>query len=267
MNMNLNMNELFSQVQSSVALYAEVLICIVAAGILGCVVGLMMQRSKHKKKLIENTNIWQRRCDTLEQTAVTEASNLEEQLQSLAKQTKTLQATNAVLTDTIKTNDTNTQKARAESIELNRHHSETHERLLRIIQQKDREIAKLDHLVSRENNTKRSMKKAEATITKLRDSNKEPNPLNTGLDGADTVAIAPSKFSTDALEATVQMEMEAASVPQTSKKLKIPIAAVQEPDLEDTADLRDFALEESTVAMDEDALSLARLSRRHGQND
>ncbi|MFK7861687.1 MAG: hypothetical protein AB8B64_22925 [Granulosicoccus sp.] len=259
----MDMKQLASQILSTATLYAELLICIAVAALLGWVVGLMMQRSRHKHQMTENNTKWEERYLTLEDSARDDAENLEEQLQSLAKEIKTLQASNRALTDTLKKNDSNIQKARAEAIELNRQHAESHERLQRIIQQKDRELVEVGNRLNLDSKAIHKPQSKQATP-----SNGQPAKLSeladTDLNDADTIAIAPGQITAEALDATVQMSVS----PVASSKITPKIEATDfDTSLDDTSDLSDIGLEESTIAMDEEALAFAQRSYKGNGGD
>ena len=258
----MDINLLIEQIQNALTLYAEVLACIVAAGIFGWVVGLMMQRAKHKAHMRSTINEWEHRFAVMENEALVDSSHLEEQIQSLAKETRSLQATNVALSDTLKKNDTNTQKARAESIELNRQHSETHERLQRIIQQKDREIAELGSMINKGEAATRSRTSRPRSPGLASDQHSVVSLTSRDLNNADTIAISPEQLAAETFDATVQMDFDIDKAANIKNSAKENVTSVEDLDLEETADLSDFSIEESTIAMDAEALSMARAPRK-----
>lgn len=263
------MNQLLSYVQTMAILYAEVLICIAAASFLGLFAGWMMRRSRSQRELNHTGQLWETRYQKLEDTARSDAENLEEQLQSIANETKTLQATNRTLTDTLKKHDTNNQKARAESIELNRQHTETHDRLQRIIQHKDREILELGNRlnVNQAPAPRPGSNYGAAKFTPSKQRRAAVFKLNeSDLNNADTIAISPSQFGSDAMDATVQMNLPSAL---GAKNGKSGANASHNTDelLDDTADLSGIGIEESTIAMDDDALAFAQRSYKSRNSD
>ncbi|MFK8083012.1 MAG: hypothetical protein AB8B97_22255 [Granulosicoccus sp.] len=260
----MDMQQLASQILSTTTLYSEILICVAVATLLGWIVGLMMQRAKHKRQMLDNNEKWEERYQALENSARDDAENLEEQLQSLANEIKALQATNRALTDTLKKNDNNIQKARAEAIELNRQHAESHERLQRIIQQKDREIVEVGNRLNigadknrRPNSTRHTAEKKAAI--------RPPEIDDTDLDNADTVAISPSQLSAEVMDATIQMSVS--PTPATTKNHKNPAKIDADSSLDDTSDLSDMGFEESTIVMDEEALAFAQRSYKGRSKD
>jgi myosin heavy subunit len=262
-----------NQIQPLFALYSDIIACLVAASVFSVFAGWMMHRSKARKQLTATVESWEKRYRALDDSARADAENLEEQLQSVAGEAKALQATNRVLTDSLKKNDTSIQKARAESIELNRQHAETQERLQRIIQQKDREILELGNRVNQSKVAsvstvhRKGPKIVNAPVagtvsnTARRDDMAEPNY-------ADTVAIS----SVESFDATVQMSaQELLTRPGTDSPGSL---SDQDDTLESTADLSGMTpaeieteLEESTVALDEEALAFARRSSSSARRD
>lgn len=266
------------------SLYFELIACIVAASVLGLVVGWMMSRSSVKSRISKAVKTWEERYKSLEESSAADTENLEEQLQEIAGELRTLKATNRVLTDSIKKHDATIQTARAEAIELNRQHAETQERLQRVIQQK--EVASLKGLNSTPSDsspTSGSTYTALAGATAVSDSlagvfNDDSDEaleatLPDNMDGAfssdalaaalgdsdlntaDTIAISP----VDVLDATVQMSAE--EFLHQSKKNADTDDSEFDDFIEETADVSGMfmdEMEESTVALDEESLDFAK---------
>ncbi len=263
----LQSNELVSKLISAAQLYTEILVAIAAAGLFGLFAGLMMQRSKHKRKLAHLTESSEERYAALKESANRDSEQLEEQLQVLAADSKSLNAKNSVLIDTVKRNDATLQKARAESIELNRRHTETQERLQRIIQQKDREFAELanpratgsqkPHYVNSEYSNR------ESTLS---------DELDTDLYAEETVAIFPAKKrAQDSHDADVVATIPSGRTPDSPAKKRRSITdefdAALDSTLDDTADLSDIGIEDSTVALTDETLAIAHLTFKQRSKD
>jgi len=260
----MNFDQIASQILSAISLYSEILLCILAASVLGWIVGFMMQRARYKKYLNQHAEKWRSRYAALEESSISDAENLEEQLQSLAKETKSLQVTNRKLTDTLKKNDANIQKSRAETIELNRQHTETHERLQRIIQHKDLEIAELGNRLSMGSHASRNADASAKPTSKTQTSAKDlPLGIDSDFDTAQTVAIAPSHTFAEPMDATVQMTMAIPNqmVEQSQQNVKKDAGGDE---LDNTADLSNAGIEESTIVMDEEAIAFIRRSKKPG---
>lgn len=244
-------------------LYSELIAVLLAATVLGWFIGTMIQRGRAKRRLKATEMMWEKRYTTLEDTARADADNLEEQLQTIAKESKAMHDTNRALTDSLKKNDASIQKARAESIELNRQHAEAQERLQRIIQQKDKEIVELANRANHASDNPLatgSTHIAPNISTALGTTASDINESD--LNHADTVAINPTA-TPEALDSTIQL-------PDTDQLSPAPKAVKTVPpndldmSMDETADLGELAsadvLEESTVAMDDDALAFAQRS-------
>lgn len=268
------------------SLYFELIACLVAASVLGLVVGWMISRSSVKKRINNAVKTWEERYKSLEESSAADTENLEEQLQEIAGELRTLKATNRVLTDSIKKHDATIQTARAEAIELNRQHAEMQERLQRVIQQKEKEMASLKGLTATPTDSSPisgstytalagsaaasdslagvfnddSDEALEATLPDNMDGAFSSDALTTALadadlNTADTVAIAPA----DVLDATVQMSAE--EFLHRSKKNADTADSNFDDFIEETADISGMfmdEMEESTVALDEEALDFAK---------
>ena len=284
-----------NQLLTLMSLYSEFIACLFAASILSLFVGWMISRSSAKKQLNAAKQSWESKLNTLEDAANADTDNLEEQLQDLAVETKALKATNKVLTESLKKNDGNIQKARAEAIELNRQHAETQERLQRVIQQKEREIVDTANRLSSGENTdsddtlkiKGSIYKSSKSVAALStaagvvaaagasysddldqefdatlatDSDIKSNgPISasdeTAMNNADTIAISPSEL----LDSTIQMSAE--DFIHQNSLLPLPADTDLEDLIDETADVSGLFMEdmeESTLALDDDSLALAK---------
>lgn len=276
------------------SLYWELIACFVAVTVLSLWVGWILNKSTSSKHLNHAEASWEKRYIAMEDTALIDTENLEEQLQELAGETRTLKATNRVLNDTIKKNDIALQKARAEAIELNRQHAETQERLQRIIQQKDRELASHgSRSLSGSKNDVRSGSTFTAPITgsiagvdgndidSIIDEFEDTIPASASsgqdtefeatiafnqdseIDAAATVAINPMDVM-ESMDSTVQMTASEFihQRDNTAKSLEDAADNTEFDDfVDETADLSARYMddiEESTLALDEDSLEFAK---------
>ncbi len=254
-----------NQITALISLYSEIIAFLVAASVISLFIGWMINRSSAKRHLNSTIEGWEKRYYALEETSRSDTENLEEQLQTLAGENKTQRNTNRVLTDSLKKNESSIQKARAESIELNRQHAETQERLQRIIQQKDREIAELGNRLNHNTGKQTSLGSTHiAPNISGTDAAKSRRLHDTDLNHADTVAINPH----EPFDATVQMSAQ--DLRNKSVFDDPPTAQTPDGTFEDTADLSAMVMddmEESTVALDDEALAFAQHSvpSRHGK--
>lgn len=244
-------------------LYSELIIALLAATVLGWFIGTMIQRGRAKRLLKASESSWEKKYSTLEKTARADSDAFEEQLEAIVAESKSVQATNKALAESLKKNDTSIQKARAEAIELNRQQAETQERLQRIIQQKDSEILRLvnrsDRSASKTVSNRSTPKTPQAAIV----SNNNFKDINESeLNHADTIAIN-SAPSAEGFDATVQLNDE---IPVTATASRDEKSASEELEIsmDDTANLADLSnadiLQESTSVLDDDALSAAQRS-------
>ena len=130
------------------SLFSEIIVSIIGASFLGLFAGLMIQKSLGKRKLAGTVASWEDRLKQAEDDAKRDSEHLEDQLQSLSSEVKTLTERNRSLQDTLQENETVVHQTRTDAMELNRQQAETQERLQRIIQQKELEISELGDSVN-----------------------------------------------------------------------------------------------------------------------
>lgn len=194
-----------TQILTLLSLYWEFIACIFAASVLSLVVGWMISRSSVKKRMQDAIKSWEQRYKDLEESSAADTENLEEQLQEIAGELRSLKATNRMLTESLKKHDATIQTARAEAIELNRQHAEMQERLQRVIQQKEKEMASLSGLRS---SPTESASSSGSTYTPLAGSSATSGTLAGALAGALTSVF--SDDADDSLEATLPDNMDTA---------------------------------------------------------
>lgn len=277
----INMNQLLTEL----SLYSEFIACLVAASAFSLFTGWMLHRTSAKKRMDAASKNWKRQIRKLEESAIADTDNLEEKLQDLAGEVRTLKATNRVLTESLKKNDATIQKARAEAIELNRQNAETQERLQRVIQRKGGEFvysrttsdlkANESHKPGGSTYTPTIIASTSSTFLGVafdEDLNEEfeetlPQTIDTGLrnkltdhdetalNDADTIA-----FNTPELfDATLQMSAE--EFIHQNRQLPLPSESEADDFIDETADVSDVYFddyEESTVALDDETLAYAR---------
>ena len=254
----------FEQAKAFSFLYAEFIACLLVGSFISLFIGVMLNRSSAKKQMNSVTEAWETRYKALEINAQIDTENLEEQLQSLASEAKALHAQNKRLSETISKGNANIQRTRAESIELSRQHAETQERLQRIIQQKDREIAALSALKTQQKSIEPQARPT-AKASTFSDQSSTHSEAESDVLFADTVVInSADTTALDSFDKTVQMS--AGELHQQRPKSRKLVADLDEYDdlMEDTANLENVVIDdfvESTVVMDEEALAFARQSR------
>jgi len=233
------------------SLRAEIAACLLAVSLLGLIVGWMMQRSRGAGRLRRTVEALEERHAVAEKSARQDIENLEDRLQELGDEVRTLAAENRELREGSHGGRESLETARAESIELNRRQGETQERLQRIIREREREIATLRAgLVGRE-----------PVFTAA------PDDITTGAaDGLDeTVRIDPALLPARRSGLIPDDRGEAHALHPT--RTAAAVAANLSPDdgapalddtLENTMDVAFLDAEEATIALDEETLSLVR---------
>lgn len=263
------------------SLYSEIIAYLFAASLLGLFVGWMMQRSRAKRRLAGTIEAWKEKHSKLEASTKEDTEHLELQLQSLASDMKALQASNRTLTDNIRKNDSSLQKARADSIELNRQHAETQERLQRIIQQKDRALAELGNrtheqlFLANPTAPTQPLSLASRSIGPHQTDTEyvQNNATKTDFDQEDTVAIDHTTLATDSFDATVRLDPDQIYDRSSTDRIQQsnePEESSLDSTLESTADLNDATiddLEESTVALDEETIRYVQKSSQSHRRD
>lgn len=251
-------NLLLSKLQNAVTLYSEILLCIIAATLLGWFIGTMMQKSRHQKILKSTVRDWERRYYKLEDNAANEQKLLEDQLSTKNEDLEKHMANNQVLKESLRKNEHNTQQARAETIALNRQHTETHDRLQRIVQQKDKEITELGDRVNKLATLNREANSGQAELqTAAKDQ--IPEYYDTDVESAATVALLQGDSQDEeSLDATIQMTLEAGVRAGKGKSVDSGTAgsdsSIDSASFDDTADLSGVGIEESTVLIGRDIL-------------
>ena len=124
-------------------LRAEIAACLIAVAVLGLISGWMIQRARSSRQLDRVTRSWKKRYAELEASARQDEQNLEDRMESLVEELKTLKSENRGLREAARGREASSDGVRAEAIEQNRRQAETQERLQRIIRDREREIATL----------------------------------------------------------------------------------------------------------------------------
>ena len=124
-------------------LRAEIAACLIAVAVLGLISGWMIQRARSSRQLDRATRSWKKRYAELEESARQDEQNLEDRLELLVEELKTLKSENRGLREAARGREASSDGVRAEAIEQNRRQAETQERLQRIIRDREREIATL----------------------------------------------------------------------------------------------------------------------------
>lgn len=129
----------------------EIVVCLALAALLGLLIGWLMRRAIAKRHAIKAEQDANARYAKLEESSRQDSKNLEDQIQTLGGELKSLKGNNKSLNESLRDTETSIHKARSESIELNQAQLETNERLQAIIREKDEEIRRLTETPSASN--------------------------------------------------------------------------------------------------------------------
>lgn len=242
------------------SLRAEIAACLFAVSLLGLLAGWMMQRARAARRLRRTVSALERRHADAERGAQRDIENLEERLQSLGEELRTLSAENRELRETPR-DDASLDAARAESLEMNRRQVEAQERLQRIVREREREIAAL----------RAELAERDPAVGPLAGADAGSNAdVAAGGEPATGVAAA----APDGLDATVRIDpalLPMQRPPSGGERLAAAVhpihsagaaadegGAAHDDTLESTMDVAFLDGEEATIALDEETLSLVR---------
>lgn len=124
-------------------LIAEILLCLLAASILGLIIGWLCKAAFAREKLNLREDAWNkklRESDDRHQGEITEAQRQNEEL---SNRISSVNNQNQTLTSSLEANKSAVHKAHIEVQQLNKKQKDSHERLQKMIAEKDREISKL----------------------------------------------------------------------------------------------------------------------------
>ena len=250
-------------------LRAEIAACLIGVAVLGLIAGWMMQRARASSQLDALTRSSRKRYAELEASARQDEQNLEERLQALAAEARTLKAENRALRETVRGRDESSDGARTEAIEQNRRQAETQERLQRIIREREREIAVLQASLESRGGTPRAPEAA-ASERSVRSASV------TALVGADaldeTMRIDPAQLPDAHVLEAANERLPAGGVPKVESapagaeaSRRDEESAPFDESLDSTIEVTMLDAEEATVALDDEALALVREFGRGGE--
>ena len=257
-------------------LHAEIAACLIGVALLGLLCGWMMQRARARRHLRETVRFWERRYAELEQSGRQDEANLEERLQALGAEIRTLNADNRALREEARGREESSGSVRAEAIEQNRRQAETQERLQRIIREREREIAALRSSLEARGVTVQTL--APVAAVPVADDAAPTAPIERVAPPEDLAAAA------EALDETMRIDPtqlpDARALEAANERLSItPVASVDgastrataparsgasaegsplDDSLDSTIEVAMLDADEATVALDDETLALVR---------
>jgi len=274
------------------SLYAEIVACIVGAGLVGLLCGWMIHSLRASGILDNTVEWWEDKYFALELEAKQDVAHLEDRLYTYDKDLKTLTLSNRSLDESAKSSEASIQQARADAIELNRQQAETQERLQRIIQQKDREITELRSAASANLSDKHVQERIDGIAAvasagtfipgkRKPAASKHTSDHDASIHSSETVSIDIADAEFEAFDNTVRINPTQTPSANSSSPglLRNPVQGqiVGEPtskgpapkgNMDDSFDATDelngdvLNVDESTIALDDEALAYARSERR-----
>lgn len=121
----------------------EIVICLALAALLGLLVGWFIQRTIAKRRAEKVSAEAKARYQALEESNRQEVGNLEDQIQDLGTELRSLKSNNQNLNHSLQDSQSSIDKAHSESVEITQAQLQTNERLQSIIREKDLEISRL----------------------------------------------------------------------------------------------------------------------------
>jgi len=124
-------------------LITEMALCLVAASILGLIIGWLCKAAFARDKLLARERAWQNKFHENEQEHKARIESAQQETRVLSSRVEALDARNKTLDSSLDTNKSAVHKAHIEVQRLSNKQKETHTRLEKIIAEKDREITNL----------------------------------------------------------------------------------------------------------------------------
>lgn len=121
----------------------EVFACLVAASLLGLIVGWMIKGTLASKRLELANDEWNSKLNKAQIRAQQDTDQLETKVNQLGADLSTSREENESLSEALRENELIVHKARTDSIELSRQQADTQEKLQQLLKTKDEEIEKL----------------------------------------------------------------------------------------------------------------------------
>ena len=124
-------------------LITEMALCLLAASILGLIIGWLCKAAFARDKLVLRERAWQNKYSDMEQEYSAQTESAQQEVRMMKSRVESLDAKNKSLGSSLDTNKSAVHKAHIEVQRLSNKQKETHSRLEKIIAEKDREITNL----------------------------------------------------------------------------------------------------------------------------
>ena len=124
-------------------LISEILLCLLAASILGLIIGWLCKAAFARDKLMHREDAWRRKYAEREETLQNELKSTQHEAGILKGRIQSIEGDNHSLSSSLEANKSAVHKAHIEVQQLSKRQRDTQERLQKIITEKDREISRL----------------------------------------------------------------------------------------------------------------------------
>ncbi len=134
-------------------LISEILLCLLAASILGLIIGWLCKAAFARDKLKHRDEAWRRKLAEREDILQSELKATQQDTGVLKNRIQTIEGENHTLNSSLEANKSAVHKAHIEVQQLSKRQRDTQERLQKIITEKDREISRLQQESAKGKNT------------------------------------------------------------------------------------------------------------------
>ena len=124
-------------------LISEILLCLLAASILGLIIGWLCKAAFARDKLKHRDEAWRRKLAEREESLQNELKSTQQDAGILKSRVQSIEGENQSLNSSLEANKSAVHKAHIEVQQLSKRQRDTQERLQKIITEKDREISRL----------------------------------------------------------------------------------------------------------------------------
>jgi len=137
------LSPLLAQWGSMKFLITEILLCLLAASILGLIIGWLCKAAFARDKLLHREKAWQKKYREIDDEYAGKLKQSEKDSRTLTKRIGNMEKENQSLHSSLEANESAVHKAHIEVQQLSNRQKDTQGRLEKIIAEKDREISSL----------------------------------------------------------------------------------------------------------------------------